>query len=111
MKEEIDFADFLNIALNEQLRIHKKFLKVVKSAFVEQDPQNLGYMNQEALVAFLEQLDDDNHFDKEDIVEKTDPDGTDVITFTQLVTTLSDYHVSRGDDKVTLLQYFYDKFN
>ena len=94
------YEDFLNILLEIQIRLREKYLSNFIRIFHEIDEDNDGILNEEEFILLIKQF---NLYSSEtvnkkidDLLEKIDPFNTNVITFSDIVSLLSEEQIEDG---------------
>ena len=94
------YDDFLNILLEIQIRLREKYLSNFIRIFHEIDEDNDGILNEEEFILLIKQF---NLYSSEtvnkkidDLLEKIDPFNTNVITFSDIVSLLSEEQIEDG---------------
>ena len=94
------YDDFLNILLDIQIRLREKYLSNFIKTFHEIDQDNDGILNEEEFALLIKQFNlySSENVDKkiEDLLEKIDPFNTKVITFSDIVSLLSEEQIEDG---------------
>ena len=94
------YEDFLNILLEIQIRLREKYLSNFIKIFNQIDEDNDGILNEEEFTLLIKQF---NLYSSEtvnkkidDLLEKIDPFNTNVITFSDIVSLLSEEQIEDG---------------
>lgn len=108
VKDEICYKKFEHIILRSQLLTHFNYLENLRKYFRKFDTMKYGYINREQFVQLIELIDMQGRVDIELLLEKIDPNETDVIIFNQVVVQFQNEEVEREDGELmNLLQICY----
>jgi Ca2+-binding EF-hand superfamily protein len=91
--------------VRHKLEFHIKYLEKTRGIFRKFDPENHGAISYEHLTKLLKEMKLPVSVKENDIVARTNADKLGKVTFSDLIESLTAFHVEKGSVLITVLQW------